>query len=139
MTAPPDPEDVPVYTDPDVRDLRYHEAQAEGVPYLAVERYEQGYAVTFDLMPAGVQLTDGARSEIMDLIRTEVERIVADTDAPETEVSHNLGPALGSIAAFEQEATARAVAAALGGVVLDESNWEPHRPPEDVGVDLMNN
>ena len=138
MTAP-NPEDVPVYTDPDVRDLRYHEAEAEGAPYLAVEAYEEGYAVTFDLMPAGVQLTDEARTEIQELVRTEVEAIVADADAPETEVSHNLGPALGSIAAFEQEATARAVAAAVGDVVLDESNWEPHRRPENADVDLMSN
>ena len=138
MTAP-NPEDVPVYTDPDVRDLRYHEAEAEGVPYLAVEAYDEGYAVTFDLMPAGVQLTAEARTEVRELIRTEVESIVADVDTPETEVSHNIGPALGSIAAFEQEATAREIAASVGDVVLDESNWEPHRPPDGAGVDLMSN
>lgn len=139
MPTAPAPEDVPVYRDPDVRDRHYHEAETAGVPYLAVERYEEGYAVTFDLMPAGVQLTATAQTEVRDCIRTEVEAVVADANAPETEVSHNVGAALGSIAAFEAETTAQSIAASVGAVVLEEDNWETHRPPEGGGVDVMSN
>lgn len=129
MAPSPSPDEIPVYEDPDVRDRHYHEAEAAGEPYLAVERVEAGYAVTFDLMPAGAQLTAPAREALRDRLHEEVETVVGDAAAPETELSHTLGPALGSIAAFESATAAAAVAAALAPVLLAESNWETYRQP----------
>lgn len=126
-----DPQDVPVYEDADVRDLHYYRAEANGEPYLAVERYEEGYAVTFDLLPAGAQLAAPARTDLRDELVAAVEGIVGDDASPETELSHNLGPSMGSVATFEEVATAKSVAVRLAGIVLEEANWEPHQSPAD--------
>jgi hypothetical protein len=138
MTESPGAAEIPVYEDPDVRDRQYAAAESTGDPYLAVERVKAGYAVTFDLLPAGVQLTPEARDGVRERLHAEVESVVGDADRPERELSHNLGPALGSVAAFQEVDSARAVAAALAEVVLEEANWEPHEPP-DGGVDPLSN
>ena len=139
---PPNPsaDEIPVFEDPDVRDLHYHESEAEGEPYLAVERYDEGYAVTFDLMPAGVQLTADGQRAVKERLVAEVEAVVGDADSPELEISHNLGAALGSVAAFEDVTTAQRLAASVAEPLLDESNWTEHRAPAEVDVsDLMQN
>jgi hypothetical protein len=138
MTTTPEPDEIPVYEDPDVRDLHYHRAESAGEPYLAVERVAEGSAVTFDLLPAGVQLTPPARESVRERFVAQVEAVVGDAESPETEISHTLGAALGSAAAFEDAGTARRVAAALGEIVLEESNWERHVPP-DSGADPRTN
>lgn len=138
MPEAPDPDEIPVYDDPAARDGAYERAEAAAVPYLAVERVAAGYAVTFDLLPAGAQLSAPARQGVRDRLHAEVETVVGDAEAPETELTHNLGPALGSVAAFEDTTRAQAVAAALAEVVLAEANWEAHEPP-DGGVDPMTN
>jgi hypothetical protein len=138
MPESPGAAEIPVYEDPDVRDRQYAAAESASDPYLAVERVQVGYAVTFDLLPAGAQLTPEAREGVRDRLHAEVETVVGDADRPERELSHNLGPALGSVAAFQDEDAARAVAAALAEVVLEEANWEPHEPP-DGGLDPFSN
>ena len=65
------------------------------------------------------------------------EAVVGDAESPKTESSHTLGAALGSAAAFDDAGTARRVAA-LGDIVLEESNWERHVPP-DSGADPRTN
>lgn len=124
MTAA-DPEDVPLYQDADVRDLRYHEAQTASDPYLAVESVDAGgYTITFDLLPVDAQLVESARETLRERLVEELEDLVAAVDDPTTEVSHSLGPALGSVSGLERESAARTVAATIADIVLDESNWE---------------
>lgn len=135
-----DPEDVPVYRDAEVRDRHYREAEAEGEPYLAVETVGDGpVTVTFDLLPADAQLCEAARETLRDRLVSELETLVADPDEPTGEVSHSLGPSLGSISGFEGEAAARSVAATVAPVVLDRSNWESHKDPGDGAIDPRSN
>ncbi|MFB6151118.1 MAG: hypothetical protein ABEJ40_04865 [Haloarculaceae archaeon] len=133
MSDDPAPE-VPVYENRASRDEAYYAAKGSGEPFLAVERYEEGYAVTYDLLTAGCELTEPAQAEIDERTRRAVEDVVADDAAPTTEVGRSLGPSLGQISLFREEATARRVAATVAETVLDESNWAEATPP-DAGED----
>ena len=108
----------------------YAEAEREGRPFFAVESYEEGYAVTYDLLPAGHQLAPTAHREVAERITSEVEAIVGDDSLPTTEVSRSVSASLGNISLFGREESARRVAAAISGVVLDEANWVAADPPE---------
>jgi hypothetical protein len=127
--SPYAPEAVPFCDDTDERDARYRTAEREGSPFFAVETYEEGYAITFDLMPAGVQLSEAALATVSDLVTDELEAVVGDPELPTREVSRSIGPALGHIAYFERETTARELAATLSEPVLDEDNWITATPP----------
>jgi hypothetical protein len=134
-----DPSDVPLYESHEVRDEQYYAAEAEGRPFFAVERYEEGYAITYDLLPAGHELTPAATESVADLLTEEVEAVVADADRPTTEVSKGVSASLGSVSAFRREATAREVASALSRVVLDRSNWVEAAPDDVAGAAYRHN
>jgi len=133
-----DPSDVPVYEDTAARDEAYHRAERESTPFLAVERYEGGYAVTYDLLPAGHELSRPTRKELNERLTKKVEAVVGDA-GPTTEVSKTVGESLGSVSLFAREETAREVAALVSRFVLDESNWVEASPPDSGGVDPRRN
>jgi hypothetical protein len=112
--------------------------EREGVPFFAVESYEHGYAVTYDLLPAGSQLAPPAHSEVAERITREVEDIVGDDGLPTTEVSRSVSASLGNVSFFQREDSARRVAAAVSHVVLDESNWVAAEPPADAPANRRN-
>lgn len=125
-----EPSEVPCYEDSATRDAEYERAEREGVPFFAVERYEEGYAVTYDLLPAGYELSKPARKELDERLTRELEDIVGDPTVQVRELSKSVGASLGSVSLFEREATARRVAGVVGEVALDESNWVEASPPE---------
>ena len=71
-----DPSDVPVYEDTAARDEAYYRAEREETPFLAVERYEGGYAITYDLLPAGYELARPARKELTEQLSQKIEAVV---------------------------------------------------------------
>ncbi|PSQ03140.1 hypothetical protein BRC92_07245 [Halobacteriales archaeon QS_4_69_31] len=125
-----EPPDVPLYEDQATRDEQYRRAEREEVPFFAVERYDEGYAVTYDLLPAGRELAKPARKELEERLTREVERLVADPSVPTTEVGKTVGESLGTVSLFEREETARRVAAFVSRTVLDGANWVEASPPE---------
>jgi len=133
-----EPGEVPLYEGQAGVEEGYAAAERERRPFFAVEAYEQGYAVTYDLLPAGVQLTAEARAEVADLLTAEVEAVVADADRPTTEVSRSVNDSLGNVSLFGREDSARRVAAAVSRVVLDETNWTEASPPEGAVGDPRN-
>jgi hypothetical protein len=125
-----DPSEVPLYKGRDGVEEGYAAAQREGVPFFAVEAYEEGYAVTYDLLPAGRQLAPTAHQEVAERLTREVEDVVGDESLPTAEVSRSVSASLGNVSLFGREDTARRVAAAISAVVLDEANWVAAEPPE---------
>jgi len=124
-----DPAEVPLYEGRDAVEEEYATAQRERVPFFAVEAYDEGYAVTYDLLPAGRQLAPTAHQEATERLTREVEAIVGGESLPTTEVSRSVSASLGNISFFGREDSARRVAAAVSRVVLDESNWVEAEPP----------
>lgn len=131
MTEGYAPSDVPLYPDQPTREDEYQRAQADGVPFFAVEQYEEGYALTYDLLPAGSQLAGPAYRELEEQATRTVESIVGDSSLPTAEVGRSIGDSLGNISFFEKESTAREVAAVVSRIVLDETNWVDATPPGD--------
>jgi len=125
-----EPSEVPLYEDRETVERQYRVAEREGEPFFAVEVYEDGYAVTYDLLPAGHQLAPPAASEVDERITREVEDIVGDQSLPTTEVSRSVSASLGNISLFRREDSARRVAAVISSLVLDEANWVAAQPPE---------
>ncbi len=125
-----EPAEVPCYEDQATRDAEYERAERERTPFFAVERYEEGYAVTYDLLPAGSELSRPARKELDERLTRELEDLVGDPSIPTREASKSVGASLGSISLFGREETARRVAAVASRFVLDESNWVEATPPE---------
>ena len=109
----------------------YAAAEREGEPFFAVEAYEEGYAVTYDLLPAGKELAPPAASEVEERLTREIEDIVADERTPTAEVSKSVSASLGHVAFFGREHSARRVAATISTVVLDQANWVEASPPSD--------
>jgi hypothetical protein len=131
--------EIPLYEGQEAVDEAYAAAERNHEPFLAVERYEQGYAVTYDLLPAGHQLVPTAQEEVTARLTREVEAIVGDDSLPTTEVSRSISDSLAHLSFFGREDSARRVAAALSGVVLDETNWVEAAPPDGTsGVDAGN-
>lgn len=126
-----DPADVPLCPDREAVEKQYSRAEREREPFFAVEAHEDGYAVTYDLLPAGAQLVDSAHDDATACITAEVEAIVGDESLPTTEVSRSVSPSLASISLFRREESARRVAAAVSEIVLDRANWETATPPAD--------
>jgi hypothetical protein len=125
-----DPSEVPLYEDRETVERQYRVAERESDPFFAVEAYEEGYAVTYDLLPAGHQLAPPTASEVGERITREVEDIVGDQSLPTTEVSRSVSASLGNISFFQREDSARRVAAVISALVLDEANWVAAQPPE---------
>jgi len=134
-----DPSDVPVYEDTAARDEAYYRAEREETPFLAVERYEGGYAITYDLLPAGCELARPARKELTEQLSQKIEAVVTDAGSPTAEVSKTVGESLGSVSLLAREETARDVAALVSRFVLDESNWVETSPPDSGGADPRQN
>ncbi len=133
------PDEVPLYRDLDTRDEQYERAQNSAEPFFAVEQYEEGYAITYDLLPAGSQLAEPARQELDERLTRAVEEVVGDTDRPTAEVSRTVGDSLGNVSFFGREESAREVAAVVSTIVLDESNWVTGQPPDPTGPDTRRN
>jgi hypothetical protein len=127
MTAPSSGE-IPLYETDASREVAYGEAQESGQPYLAVESHDDAFAVVYDLLPAGAQLTSDAHDELVATVTDEIEGVVADPQADTVEVSHSVGLALGSLAGIADEATARSLAGTVAAVVLEETNWTTYQP-----------
>jgi hypothetical protein len=123
------PSDVPLFEDDDARDAAYRRAEQESTPFFGVERYEAGYAVTYDLLPAARALSKPARKELNERLTREVEDVVGDPSLPTAEVSTTVGEELGTVSLFEREETAREVAALVSRTVLNEANWVAASPP----------
>lgn len=135
-----EPSEIPCYEDADERDAAYERAEREGTPFFAVERYDEGYAVTYDLLPAGWELSKPARKELDERLTRELEDVVGDESVPTHEVSKSVGDSLGNISLFERERTARRVAAVAARIALDESNWVEASPPEEAtGTEFRRN
>jgi hypothetical protein len=117
------PSDIPVYEDQQARDEHYRNAETEGQPYIAVERYEEGYTVTYDLLPAGAELSAPMAKELNERVVRAVESVVGDDGRATTEVSQSLSASLGNVGVFETERAAREVAVVIARVALDEDNW----------------
>jgi hypothetical protein len=134
-----EPSEVPLYGDRETVENEYAAAETDDRPFLAVERYEEGYAVTYDLLPAGAKLSEPALSELDERSVRAVEDIVGAADRPTAEVSRSIGESLGQLSFFEHEESAREVAAALSAIVLDEDDWITAEPPTDVGDAVRRN
>ena len=114
---------IPLYEGQQAIEEAYQLAEREREPFFAVERYEEGYAVTFDLLPAGQQLAPTARKEVQTRLTHEVEQIVGDSSLSTAEVSKSVSDSLGHVSLLGSEAEARQVARVVAPVVLDEANW----------------
>ncbi|MEF8901504.1 MAG: hypothetical protein V5A25_09810 [Halovenus sp.] len=125
MTDRYDPATVPVYAGQEGVEDAYRRAERDGTPFFGVEEYEDGYAVTYDLLPAGHRLAPTADKEARTRLTQEIESIVADGTLPTTEVSKSVNDSLANVSLFERERSARRVAAAVAPIVLDEANWVP--------------
>jgi len=125
-----EPAEIPLHEGKEAVDEAYAAAERNREPFFAIERYDRGYAVTYDLLPAGYQLAPTARKEVTERLTREVESIVADESLPTTEVSRSVSDSLGHVSFFGREDSARRVAVVLSGLVLDESNWVEATPPD---------
>lgn len=130
MPAGYEPRDVPLYEGRGRVETEYARAERAGEPFFAVESYDEGYAVTYDLLPTGKELAPPAASEVGEQLTREVETIVGDESAPTVEVSRSVSASLGHVAFFEREASARRVAATISQIVLDEANWVDATRPQ---------
>jgi hypothetical protein len=118
-----DPSSIPLYEGQAAVEEAYSAAEGSETPFFAVERYEEGYAVTYDLLPAGASLTVTAQKEVDARLTQEVESIVADDSLPTVEVGKTVNDSLGNVSIFEREDSARRVASVIAPIVLDEANW----------------
>lgn len=128
-----EPSEVPLYGDRETVEAEYAAAEEAARPFFAIERYEEGYAITYDLLPAGYQLAEPAVSELDERTRRAVEDVVGDESRPTTEVSRSIGASLGQLSFFQREESAREIAAAISVIALDENNWVTASPPSDAG------
>lgn len=129
-----EPHEVPLYGDRETVEQEYSDAERRGEPFFAVEAYEEGYAVTYDLLPAGHQLAPPTATEVGERLTREVEDIVGDERLPTTEVSKSVSASLGNVSFFQREESARRVAAVVSTLVLDEANWVEADVPNQPGT-----
>ena len=129
-----EPNEVPLYGDRETVEQEYSDAERRGEPFFAVEAYENGYAVTYDLLPAGYQLAPPTTTEVGERLTREVEDIVGDERLPTTEVRKSVSPSLGNVSFFQREESARRVAAVISTLVLDEANWVEADVPNQPGT-----
>ena len=130
MSEDHDPAEIPLSEGNAAVEERYARAQRERTPFFGIEQYEEGYAITYDLLPAGYELAPPVHREVEVRLTTEIEAVVADDSLPTVEVSKSLSESLGNISFFEREESARRVAGVVVDLVLDEENWVEATPPE---------
>ncbi|MFT4945434.1 MAG: hypothetical protein ACI9K3_001382 [Halovenus sp.] len=123
MTSTADQPEIPVHEGQEAIEQAYAEAEREGVPFVAIERYENGYAFTYDLLPAGRRLTPAILAEVKTRLTSELEDIVGDGELATAEVGKSVSDSLGHVSVLASEAAARRVAHAVAPVVLDQTNW----------------
>lgn len=126
-----------MYEDQAARDKHYRQAETDSRPYLAVERYEQGYAVTYDLLPAGAELSQPMAKELNERVVRAVESVVGDRERATAEVSQSISASLGNVGVFESERAAREVAVVVAQLALDEDNWVEAGDPGGPGDDAL--
>ena len=124
------PSEVPLYENRETVEDQYAAAEADGEPFFAIERYEDGFAITYDLLPAGSELAEPAVAELDEQVTREVEAIVGDASRPTSDVSRSIGNSLGQLSFFISEESAREVAATVSTLVLDEANWVAASPSD---------
>jgi hypothetical protein len=122
VTSTADTPEVPVHEGQEAIERAYARAEREGVPFVAIERYEEGYAFTYDLLPAGKRLTPTMEKEVQVRLTNELEDIVG-SDTRTVEVSKSVNDSLGHVSLLASEAEARRVAQAVAPFVLDRANW----------------
>jgi hypothetical protein len=122
VTSTADSPEIPVHEGQDAIEQAYSRAEREGVPFVAIERYDEGYAFTYDLLPAGKRLTPAIQKEVKLRLTTELEDVVGSNTAT-TELSKSVSDTLGHVSLFAGEAEARQVARAVAPIVLDDANW----------------
>ncbi|WP_193788173.1 hypothetical protein [Natrinema limicola] len=118
------PDEITIFHERNGRGDMYREAEQERKPFFVIDEKDSGYSVTYDLLPAGHHLTEESREELEERVSAEVEAILLDEDLSTEELSYSIGDTLGNVFFFEQERTARNVAAMISRIVLDENNWE---------------
>jgi hypothetical protein len=131
VTEPSDPSEIPLYGDRATVEEQYRAAEAAAEPFFGIERYEEGYAITYDLLPAEAQLAEPAMSELETRVTRDIERIVGDESRPTTEISRSIGDSLGQLSFFASEESARTVAATVSTIVLDEANLVEATVPDN--------
>lgn len=124
------PAEVPLYENRSTVEEQYQAAEIDNEPFFAIEQYDEGFAITYDLLPADSELAEPAVSELDERVTREVESIVGDESRPTAEVSRSIGNSLGQLSFFVSEESAREVAATISVLVLDDANWVPASPPE---------
>jgi hypothetical protein len=139
VTAGYDPDDVPLCSDRAAVERAYAAAEEQGDPFFAVERYEEGFGITYDLLPAGAELAEPALSELEERVTRELERIVGDDRYETTEVGRSISDSLGQLSTFAREDSAREVAATVSTIVLDSDNWVTATPPSEAGTTFRQN
>jgi hypothetical protein len=122
VTSTADSPEIPVHDGQEAIERAYSRAEREGEPFVAIERYDEGYAFTYDLLPAGKRLTPAIRKEVQVRLTTELEEVVG-SDTATVEVSKSVGDSLGHVSLLASEAEARRVARTVAPVVLDDANW----------------
>lgn len=120
--SPPAAE-IPVHEGTSGVERAYEQAQQDSEPFYGIERYEDGYAVTFDLLPADKRLSPTARKEVDVRLTAELETIVGDTAYPTTETSKSVNDSLISVSLFASEEGARRIANVIAPIVLEPKNW----------------
>jgi hypothetical protein len=123
VTSTSDTPEVPVHDGQDAIERAYTSAEQEGVPFVAIEHYEDGYAFTYDLLPAGERLTPPMRKEVQVRLTDTLEDIVRSDETRTVEVSKSVNDSLGHVSLLASEAEARQIARAVAPVVLDRANW----------------
>ncbi|WP_436902544.1 hypothetical protein [Halovenus halobia] len=123
MTDAQDEFKIPVFSGKAAVEAGYAQAQQNGVPFFGIEEYEEGYAVTYDLLPADEELAPTARKEVETRLTATVEDIVGDDGLATVEVSKSVNDSLGNVSMLETEASARRIAQAIAPIVLDTANW----------------
>lgn len=115
--------EIPVYEGQAGVEAAYERAERERIPFFGIEQYEEGYAVTYDLLPAGKRLARTAHKEVKVRLTSELEDIVGDSQHQTVEVSKTVNDSLGNVSLFATEESARQVARAIEPIVLEEANW----------------
>ncbi len=123
MTDAQDEFKIPVFSGKAAVEAGYAQAQQNGVPFFGIEEYEEGYAVTYDLLPADEELAPTARKEVETRLTAAVEDIVGDDGLATVEVSKSVNDSLGNVSMLESEASARRIAQAIAPIVLNTANW----------------
>lgn len=117
------PEEIPVYEGQAAVERAYTQAQQSQRPFFGIEQYEEGYAVTYDLLPANAKLTRPAARELQVQLTSELEAIVGDADLPSVEVGKSVSQELGNVSLLDSREAAIRVAQVVAAIALDETNW----------------